>query len=129
MKISRAASLLAATWVKCDYSCINVYQGIPDNSTVAPGSKIDIRFNRAPTSHCPDPLNKYAGGNYSLWPYNNPMRNRDTIAYDQSIEIQSDIPESQGVVTITIPENLPVVKDYSVWYLRLSTYLPDAPQG
>ncbi|KAI9924185.1 hypothetical protein AWENTII_003112 [Aspergillus wentii] len=113
-------------WGKRDYSCVNVYQGIPDNSTVAPGTKLDIRFNRV-SSNCDDILNQYPGGNYSVWLYNNPVRAPNTVNFDQSIKITDGIPEKDGAVTITIP-NVPAVKDDSVWYLRLGTDLPTAPQ-
>lgn len=115
-------------WGKRDYPCVNVFQGIPDNSTVSPGSKITLEFNRASTSHCDDTLAKYPGSDYSLWLYNNPVRNLDMIHFDQEIKITDGIPEKDGTVTFTIPENLPAVKDDSVWYLRLSTSLSTAPQ-
>ncbi|KAK1145429.1 hypothetical protein N8T08_004304 [Aspergillus melleus] len=138
MKVSVAvASLLAASasafdkyqpWGKRDYSCVNIYQGIPDNSTVAPGDKIDLRFNRAPTTHCADPLNKYEAGSYSVWLYNNPVRHLDTIHFDQELQLKTGIRESDGAVTITIPKNVTAAKDDSVWYLRLDTTLTNAPQ-
>ncbi|PLB45411.1 hypothetical protein P170DRAFT_389205 [Aspergillus steynii IBT 23096] len=139
MKLSVAvASFLAASvsasfdkyqpWGKRDYSCVNIYQGIPDNSTVAPGAEIDLRFNRAPTTHCADPLSKYEAGTYSVWLYNNPVRNLDTISFDQSLKLKTGIRESDGAVTVTIPNNVTAVKDSSVWYLRVDTYLPNAPQ-
>lgn len=33
-----------------------------------------------------------------------------------------------GSVTFELPDDLPEVGDDSVWYLRLNTYLPTAPQ-
>jgi hypothetical protein len=107
---------------------VNVYQGIPDYSTVSAGQTVHLRFNRKPTSHCTDPLNKYPGDKYSVWLYNNPVRNLDTINFDQRIQIASGIPESAGVIDVKIPKDLPKVKDGSVWYLRVDTTLSTAPQ-
>ncbi|PLB35337.1 uncharacterized protein BDW47DRAFT_128270 [Aspergillus candidus] len=115
-------------WGKRDYPCVNVFQGIPDNSTVSPGAKIDIKFNRAPTTHCDDSLAKYKGGAYSVWLYNNLSRDRDNINFDERVKVQGDIAESDGAVTITIPNDLPAVDDKTVWYLRLDTTLINAPQ-
>ncbi|RHZ61831.1 putative RAN small monomeric GTPase (Ran) [Aspergillus thermomutatus] len=139
MKISTAiiSSLLAISasafdkyqpWGKRDYACINVYQGIPDNSTVAPGSQIELRFNRAPTTYCPGPLSQYPGGEYNVWLYNNPVRVPNSINFDQSIKIQDGIKEEDGKVTITVPGEIPAVNDDSVWYLRVQTVLETAPQ-
>ncbi|GLI79673.1 hypothetical protein PoHVEF18_008013 [Penicillium ochrochloron] len=131
------ASLLATSaaafdkyqpWGKRDYACVNVYQGIPDNSTVTAGQTVHLRFNRAPTTHCSDPLAQYPGSNYTVFLYNNPVRNLDTIHFDAQIKIAGDIPESAGKVDVKIPKDLPQVKDGSVWYLRLSTALVTAPQ-
>lgn len=115
-------------WGKRDYSCVNVYQGIPDYSTVTAGQTVHLRFNRKPTSHCTDPLNKYPADKYSVWLYNNPVRNLDTINFDKRIQIASGISGSAGVVDVTIPKNLPQVKDGSLWYLRIDTSLSTAPQ-
>ncbi|OQD78300.1 hypothetical protein PENDEC_c001G03865 [Penicillium decumbens] len=115
-------------WGKRDYSCVNVYQGIPDYSTVTAGQTVHLRFNRKPTSHCTDPLNKYPGDKYSVWLYNNPVRDRDTINFDERMQIVSGIAESAGVVDVKIPEDLPQVRNDSVWYLRLDTALSTAPQ-
>lgn len=115
-------------WGKRDYACVNVYQGIPDNSTVAAGQTVHLRFNRAPTTHCSDPLAQYPGSNYTVFLYNNPVRNLDTIHFDAQIKIAGDVPESAGKVDVKIPKDLPQVKDGSVWYLRLSTGLVTAPQ-
>ncbi|KAJ5872660.1 uncharacterized protein N7529_005013 [Penicillium soppii] len=115
-------------WGKRDYSCVNVYQGIPDNSTVTAGQTIKFRFDRKPTGRCPDPLTQYPGDDYSVWLYNNPVRKLDTISFDQSIKITSGIKEKAGVVDVTIPKNLPDVKDGSLWYLRVGTSLSTAPQ-
>jgi len=107
---------------------VNVYQGIPDYSTVTAGQTVHLRFNRKPTSHCTDPLNKYPGDKYSVWLYNNPVRDRDTINFDERMQIASGIAESAGVVDVKIPEDLPQVRNDSVWYLRLDTALSTAPQ-
>ncbi|EAW14994.1 uncharacterized protein ACLA_004080 [Aspergillus clavatus NRRL 1] len=115
-------------WGKRDYPCINVYQGIPDNAAVAPGTTITLRFNRAPTTHCSDPLTTYPGNAYRVWLYNNPVRVPNSVNYDQSIRITDGIAETDGEVTITIPADLPAVNDDSVWYLRVSTELSTAPQ-
>lgn len=95
---------------------------------MTPGQTVHLRFNRAPTTHCPDPLAQYPGSNYTVFLYNNPVRNLDTINFDAQIKIAGDIPESAGKVDVKIPKNLPQVKDGSVWYLRLSTGLVTAPQ-
>ncbi|KAJ5204821.1 uncharacterized protein N7498_005700 [Penicillium cinerascens] len=115
-------------WGKRDYSCVNVYQGVPDYSTVTVGQTVHLRFNRKPTSHCADPLNQYPGDKYSVWLYNNPVRDGDTINFDKRIQIASGIAESAGVVDVKIPSDLPHVKDDSVWYLRIDTSLTTAPQ-
>lgn len=115
-------------WGKRDYPCVNVFQGVPGNSTLARGSNVAIRFNRAPSTHCSDPLSQYPGDPYSVWLYNNPVRDRNKILFDQSLQLVHGIPESAGSVTITIPVDLPEVNDPSVWYLRLATSLSTAPQ-
>ena len=107
---------------------MNVYQGIPDNSTVTAGQTIKVRFDRKPTGRCPDPLAQYPGDDYSVWLYNNPVRNLDAISFDQSVKITSGIKEKAGVVDVTIPKNLPKVNDGSLWYLRVATTLSTAPQ-
>jgi hypothetical protein len=73
-------------------------------------------------------LAQYPGSNYTVFLYNNPVRNLDTIHFDAQIKIAGDIPESAGKVDVKIPKDLPQVKDGSVWYLRLSTALVTAPQ-
>ncbi|KAF7113835.1 hypothetical protein CNMCM5793_004890 [Aspergillus hiratsukae] len=139
MKMSTAVicSLLAVSasafdkyqpWGKRDYFCINVYQGIPDNSTVAPGTQLELRFNRAPTTHCPNPLTQYPGSDYKVLLYNNPVRGPNYVTFDQSTMIQQGIKEQDGKVTITVPAELPAVNDDSVWYLRVQTVLETAPQ-
>ena len=95
---------------------------------MAPGAQIDLKFNRAPTTHCADPLNKYEADSYSVWLYNNPVRDLNTISFDQSLKLKGGIRESDGAVTVTIPKNVTDVKDDSVWYLRLDTSLSNAPQ-
>lgn len=92
------------------------------------GDTVHLRFNRQPTTHCSDPLSKYPADKYSVWLYNNPVRNLDTIHYDQSVKVVDGIDGKKGVVDVKIPKNLPKVKDGSVWYLRLSTSLSTAPQ-
>lgn len=52
----------------------------------------------------------------------------DTISFDQSIKITDGIKEKAGLVDVTIPKDLPEVKDGSVWYLRVATTLSTAPQ-
>ncbi|KAJ5089270.1 hypothetical protein N7532_007954 [Penicillium argentinense] len=140
MKLSAAilTSLLAATaaaafdknqpWGKRDYACINVYQGIPDHSAVTEGQTVHLRFNRQPTPRCSDPLAKYPASKYSVWLYNNPVRNLDTINFDEQIKIADNIPGTAGTVNVKIPANLPKVKNGDVWYLRLDTSLNTAPQ-
>lgn len=118
----------STAWGKRDYACVNVYQGIPDNSTVTAGQTIHLRFNRKPTTYCPDPLNKYPGHHYSVWLYNNPVRHLDDIHFDQEIKIVDGIPESVGGFDVKIPRDLPKVEDGSVWYLRVWTTLATAPQ-
>ncbi|KAJ5747085.1 uncharacterized protein N7511_008781 [Penicillium nucicola] len=115
-------------WGKRDYPCINVYQGIPDNSTVSPGQTVHVRFNRKPTGRCLDPLNQYPGDDYSVWLYNNPVRVPNSVNFDQSVKIATGIKEKAGVVDVVIPKNLPHVNDGSVWYLRVQTGLSTAPQ-
>lgn len=87
-----------------------------------------VQFDRKPTGRCPDPLSQYPGDDYSVWLYNNPVRNLDTISFDQSIKITDGIKEKAGLVDITIPKDLPQVKDGSLWYLRVGTSLSTAPQ-
>ncbi|KAJ5786690.1 uncharacterized protein N7503_011902 [Penicillium pulvis] len=115
-------------WGKRDYSCLNVYQGIPDNSTLSPGQTVSLHFNRAPTTHCPDPLAEYPTGTYGVWLYNNPMRDRDTISFAQSIKIEQGINATCGHIYVKIPAKLPAVQHGDLWYLRLDTSLDTAPQ-
>ncbi|KAJ5535850.1 hypothetical protein N7513_009036 [Penicillium frequentans] len=115
-------------WGKRDYSCLNVYQGIPDNSTLSPGQTVSLHFNRAPTTHCPDPLAKYPTGTYGVWLYNNPVRDRDTISFAQSIKIEQGINATCGHIYVKIPAKLPAVQHGDLWYLRLDTSLDTAPQ-
>lgn len=87
-----------------------------------------VKFDRKPTGRCPDPLSQYPGDDYNVWLYNNPVRNLDTISFDQSIKITDGIKETAGLVDVTIPKDLPQVKDGSLWYLRVGTSLSTAPQ-
>lgn len=107
-----------------------MFQGIPDNATLVPGQTVQLRFNRAPTTHCSDPLAKYPTSKYGygVWLYNNPVRDLDTIDYSASVKIAQGINATSGVVNVKIPTNLPHVKDETVWYLRLDTSLDTAPQ-
>jgi hypothetical protein len=89
---------------------------------------VSVRFDRKPTGRCQDPLSQYPGDDYSVWLYNNPVRKMDTISFDQSIKITDGIKEKAGLVDVTIPKDLPEVKDGSVWYLRVATTLSTAPQ-
>lgn len=107
---------------------MNVFQGIPDNAAVTEGQTIHLRFNRQPTVHCSDPLVKYPTSKYSVWLYNNPVRNLDTINFDKQIKIADNIPATANAVDVKIPANLPKVNNKDVWYLRLSTSLDTAPQ-
>jgi hypothetical protein len=95
---------------------------------VTAGQTIKVRFDRKPTGRCPDPLAQYPGSDYSIWLYNNPVRKLDDISFDQSIKITTGIKEKAGVADVTIPKDLPKVKDGSLWYLRVSTSLSNAPQ-
>lgn len=92
------------------------------------GQTIKVRFDRKPTAHCADPLSKYPGTEYSVWLYNNPVRDRDNIHFDQSIKITSGFKEKAGAVDVTIPKNLPEVENGSLWYLRVQASLSTAPQ-
>jgi hypothetical protein len=89
---------------------------------------VRVHFDRKPTGRCADPLSQYPGDDYSVWLYNNPVRNLDTISFDQSIKITDGIKEKAGLVDVTIPKDLPQVKDGSLWYLRVGTSLSTAPQ-
>ncbi|KAB8078123.1 hypothetical protein BDV29DRAFT_166928 [Aspergillus leporis] len=137
MKISAAIStaLLAVSasaafdknlpWGKRDYNCVNVFQGIPDNSTIAPGAEVTLKYNRV-SENC-ESLKQYPGANYQARLYNNPVRNPE-VHWDQEVLVKKEIPEADGYVTIVIPQDLPEVADDSVWYLRFSTSLNTAPQ-
>lgn len=57
------------------------------------------------------------------------MRKLDTISFDKSIKITGGIKEKAGLVDVTIPKDLPQVKDGSLWYLRIDTSLSTAPQA
>lgn len=107
---------------------MNVYQGIPEHSAVTEGQTVHLRFNRKPTVHCSDPLTKYPTGKYSVWLYNNPVRDRDNLKYDQRIKIADNISGTANAVDVKIPANIPKVNNKDVWYLRLDTVLETAPQ-
>lgn len=92
------------------------------------GQTVHLRFDRQPTVHCSDPLAKYPAGEYSVWLYNNPVRDRDNIKYDKQIKIASGISAKANSVDIKIPANIPKVNNKDVWYLRLDTTLVSAPQ-
>jgi hypothetical protein len=77
------------------------------------GDKIEFRWNRNPTSHCPDPLCEYPGSDYKIVMYNNPQLGPSGVTAEQ---------------TAQIPKSLPDVKDDSLWYLRIETVLETAPQ-
>ncbi|KAF7588108.1 hypothetical protein BBP40_006172 [Aspergillus hancockii] len=112
-------------WGKRDYNCVNVFQGIPDNSTIAPGAEVTLKYNRN-SKNC-ESLKQYPGDRYQVWLYNNPVRNPE-VHWDEQVQVKKDIPEQDGYVTIVIPQNLPAVNDDTVWYLRFSTSLSTAPQ-
>ncbi|KAL4819768.1 hypothetical protein BDW67DRAFT_154093 [Aspergillus spinulosporus] len=115
-----------APWGKRDYSCINAYSGPTENSTLTTGTPLEIKFNRN-SGRC-DSLNDYPTGNYSLWLHNNPVRNLGFVNSDYQVKIQDGISSDATSVTFTLPDDLPEVADDTVWYLRLDTYLPTAPQ-
>ncbi|CBF73856.1 hypothetical protein AN8086.2 [Aspergillus nidulans FGSC A4] len=115
-----------APWGKRDYSCINAYSGPTENSTLTTGTPLEIKFNRN-SGRC-DSLNDYPTGNYSLWLHNNPVRNMGFVNSDYQVKIQDGISSDATSVTFTLPDDLPEVADDTVWYLRLDTYLPTAPQ-
>ncbi|KAF4216909.1 hypothetical protein CNMCM8980_007959 [Aspergillus fumigatiaffinis] len=139
MKITAAivSSLLAVSaaafdknqpWGKRDYPCINVFQGLPDNATVGLGDKIEFRWNRNPTSHCPDPLCEYPGSDYKIVMYNNPQLGPSGVTAEQTVILYGGIKEEDGKFRAQIPKSLPDVKDDSLWYLRIETVLETAPQ-
>lgn len=47
---------------------------------------------------------------------------------EYQVKLQDGIPSDAGSLTFELPDDLPEVGDDSVWYLRLNTYLPTAPQ-
>ncbi|KAI2791091.1 hypothetical protein POX_c03946 [Penicillium oxalicum] len=115
-------------WGKRDYSCINVYQGIPENATLSPGQEIELRWNREPTTHCGNPLAEYPASNYSIWLWNNPQRVPNSINFDARVKVVDEIPSITSKISVKIPTDLPKVDDDSVWYMRLDTTLGSAPQ-
>ncbi|KAL4904348.1 hypothetical protein BDW74DRAFT_29536 [Aspergillus multicolor] len=115
-------------WGKRDYSCINAYSGPTENSTIAAGTTVEIKFDRN-SGRCDSYLDAYPAANYSLWLYNNPVSVMNGVKSDAEIKIrQNDIPSNATSVTFTVPTDLPEVDDETVWYLRLSTSLNTAPQ-
>ncbi|BCS24974.1 uncharacterized protein APUU_41418S [Aspergillus puulaauensis] len=117
-----------APWGKRDYACINAYSGPTDNSTIAPNWPIEIRFNRN-SGRCDASLDHYPTAEYSLWLHNNPVRQpAGFVTSEYQVKLQDGIPSDAGSVTFELPDDLPEVGDDSVWYLRLNTYLPTAPQ-
>ncbi|KAA8642807.1 hypothetical protein EYZ11_004341 [Aspergillus tanneri] len=135
MKLALAFSVLATAalaefdknlpWGKRDYACINVFQGIPDHSTVSPGAEVTLKFNRASTGRCGAYLDQYPGTPYKVALYQNPIRNRDVVTWDKRVSVVDGVNEADGKVTITIPKNLAQDGD---WYLRVDTTLEKAPQ-
>ncbi|KAL2827958.1 hypothetical protein BDW59DRAFT_53301 [Aspergillus cavernicola] len=116
-----------APWGKRDYSCINVYQGVPENATLAPNWDVEIGFNRN-SGRCGTLYDNFPSGNYSLWLHNNPVLDMGFVKSDYQLKLQDGIPNTAGRITFSLPDDLPDVDDDTVWYLRLDTYLPTAPQ-
>ncbi|KAL4882268.1 hypothetical protein BJY04DRAFT_187565 [Aspergillus karnatakaensis] len=116
-----------APWGKRDYSCINAYAGPTENSTIAPNWPVEIRFNRN-SGRCDSLYDQFPTGEYSLWLYNNPVREAGFVKSDYQVKLEGNIPSDAGSVTFTLPDDLPEVDDDTVWYLRLDTWLPTAPQ-
>ncbi|KAL2865016.1 uncharacterized protein BJX67DRAFT_383232 [Aspergillus lucknowensis] len=116
-----------APWGKRDYSCINVYQGVPENATLAANWPVEIGFNRN-SGRCDAIYDQYPNSNYSVWLYNNPVRELGNVQADYQVRLRDGIPSDAGRVTVTLPSDLPEVDDDTVWYLRLDTWLPTAPQ-
>jgi hypothetical protein len=63
-----------------------------------------------------------------VWLYNNPVRENGFVKSDYQVKLVDGIPLDAGRVTISLPSDLPEVDDDTVWYLRLDTWLPTAPQ-
>ncbi|KAL3476500.1 hypothetical protein BJX99DRAFT_141183 [Aspergillus californicus] len=133
-----ASGLLATTasaafdkwspWGRRDYSCVNVYQGIPENATLAADANVDIAFNRN-SGRCGDLYDQYPTSEYSLWLWNNPFRGAGYVTtWDARVQVKDGIPADADSVTFSVPDDLPAVNDDTVWYLRLDTTVPDAPQ-
>ncbi|KAL4929777.1 uncharacterized protein BDV17DRAFT_260981 [Aspergillus undulatus] len=117
-----------APWGKRDYSCINAYSGPTENSTLTTDLPLSIHFNRNSGRCDNDYYDQYPNGNYSLWLYNNPVRDLGFVNADYRVKIQDGISPDAKSVSFQLPEDLPEVEDDTVWYLRLDTYLPTAPQ-
>jgi hypothetical protein len=92
------------------------------------GDKIEFRWNRNPTSHCPDPLCEYPGSDYKIVMYNNPQLGPSGVTAEQTVILYGGIKEEDGKFRAQIPKSLPDVKDDSLWYLRIETVLETAPQ-
>ncbi|KAL4794987.1 hypothetical protein BDV19DRAFT_363866 [Aspergillus venezuelensis] len=115
-------------WGKRDYPCINAYSGPTENSTLTTATPLTISFNRNSGRCDNDYYDQYENGNFSLWLYNNPVHDMGFVNADEQLKVQNGIPADATSVTFQIPSDLPEVNDDSVWYLRLDTYLPNAPQ-
>ncbi|KAL4804996.1 hypothetical protein BDV18DRAFT_23641 [Aspergillus unguis] len=114
-------------WGKRDYPCINAYSGPTDNSTLSAGSTVEIQWDLN-SGRCGNTYDGASTGNYSLWLYYNPVHDLGFANWDHQITIDNAIPPGSNSVTFSIPTDLPADTDEMLWYLRLSTYLPDAPQ-
>ncbi|KAL3458963.1 hypothetical protein BJX64DRAFT_210728 [Aspergillus heterothallicus] len=116
-----------APWGKRDYHCLNVYQGVPENASLAQNWPVEIGFNRA-SGRCDPIYDQFPTSNYSVWLYNNPVRVNGFVQQDYRVKLVDGIPLDAGRVTIRLPSDLPEVDDDTVWYIRLDTWLPTAPQ-
>ncbi|KAL4914670.1 hypothetical protein BDW62DRAFT_190077 [Aspergillus aurantiobrunneus] len=114
-------------WGKRDYPCINAYSGPTENSTIAANSPLEIHFNRN-SGRCGSTFDNYPTSEYSLWLYNNPVREQGFVNWESRVKVQGEIPSDADSVTFSLPADLPEVEDDTVWYLRLDTTLPTAPQ-
>lgn len=113
----------------CAFTLLEIYSltdSLLENSTLTTGTPLEIKFDRN-SGRC-DSLNDYPTGNYSLWLHNNPVRNMGFVNSDYKVKIQDGISSDATSVIFTLPDDLPEVADDTVWYLRLDTYLPTAPQ-
>ncbi|KAL4787026.1 hypothetical protein BJX76DRAFT_354636 [Aspergillus varians] len=117
-----------APWGKRDYSCINAYSGPTENSSIAANWPVEIRFNRN-SGRCDALYDGFANAEYTLFLYNNPVREQGFVQSEYQVKLQDGIPADAGSVTFSLPTDLPEVADDTVWYIRLATYLPTAPQS